>query len=239
MAEVQPQLQADLRSAVEGSQVVLLLDDSGSMSTRVRPPPGSPSSGNPNTTRWSELIGDVAQLLELVTALKPNEGVDVHFMNRPGVTGVTNAQQLNTCFSRGPGGGTPMIGSLRKMFQMYGNPGRRVLLILVTDGEPSDGSYNQLFRTLQSMPSHMYLSMVECNDNEEEMEYLSGWDTKLARFHNQEDYGAELDLVRRAQGRQVKFTRANYIQMIVLSPIYPQYAIDVRGLRNSDCCTIL
>ena len=29
-------------------------------------------------------------------------------------------------------------------------------------------------------------------------------------------------------GLNVKFTRAHYVQMIVLSPIYPRYAIDIR-----------
>ncbi len=84
----------------------------------------------------------------------------------------------------------------------------------------------------------------------------------------QEDYGEELNLVRRVNGPSTKFTRANYVQMILLSPIYPQaghtnvklylpiqsttclqYAIDMRtrgGKRgggyagnNDGCCVIL
>jgi hypothetical protein len=120
------------------------------------------------------------------------------------------------------------------MYQMYASH-PKVLLILVTDGEPSDGDYNQLFQCLTKLPANMYLSMVECNDNEEEMDYLSGWDTRLPRFHNQEDYGEELNLVRRVNGPNTKFTRANYVQMICLSPMYPKYAIDIRatgGKRN-------
>ncbi len=63
---------------------------------------------------------------------------------------------------------------------------------------------------LQMRPTNIYLSLVECkleqlnccptaipfdlrrstgNDNEEEMDYLTGWDQLLPRFHNQEDYG--------------------------------------------------
>jgi hypothetical protein len=60
-----------------------------------------------------------------------------------------------------------MITALRRLFQQYAAAPSRVLLIFVTDGEPSDGSYNQLFATLQSMPQNIYLSLVECNDNEE------------------------------------------------------------------------
>jgi hypothetical protein len=35
---------------------------------------------------------------------------------------------------------------------------------------------------------------------------------------SQEDYPEELNLVRRIQGPNAKFTRANYIQMCLLSP---------------------
>lgn len=56
------------------------------------------------------------------------------------------------------------------------------------------------------MPRNVYMSLIECNDNEarvvmhraaasagitapllqEEMNFLTGWDTQLRRFHNQE-----------------------------------------------------
>eukprot|EP01106_Pelomyxa_sp_JSP_P016562 TRINITY_DN623_c0_g2_i1.p2 TRINITY_DN623_c0_g2~~TRINITY_DN623_c0_g2_i1.p2 ORF type:complete len:151 (+),score=51.66 TRINITY_DN623_c0_g2_i1:100-552(+) len=122
-----------------------------------------------------------------------------------------------------------MVAMFRRMFAMYRAEVGRVLLILVTDGEPSDGSYSALFSTLKNeRPANFYVSFVECNDNEEEMDYLTGWDTKLQRFHNQEDYGEELRLVRAVQGPTAKFTRSNYVQMIVLSPIFPKYAVDMR-----------
>ena len=66
-----------------------------------------------------------------------------------------------------------MIGAPRQIFSRYRDAGGRVLVILVTDGEPSDGQYSDLKRCLQSAPSNIYISMVECNDNEEEMDYLS------------------------------------------------------------------
>ena len=244
-AEVRPDTQADLYDAVAKSKIVLLLDDSGSMSTRITPQASSSPVGA-ITTRWTELMGDTANIVQLVTSVNPR-GVDVHFMNRQGKLGVTDASQLAPLFLNGPSGGTPMIGLFRRMYDMYRGESGRVLLILVTDGEPSDGSYSDLFRVLTNKPDNFYVSFVECNDNEEEMDYLTGWDTRIARFHNQEDYGEELRLVRQVQGQNNKFTRANYVQMIVLSPIYPQYAIDLRRLGGKfityqgqvQCCAIL
>jgi hypothetical protein len=89
-----------------------------------------------------------------------------HFLNRPGLLNVTDQAQIIPLFAHGPAGGTPMISALRRLFAQYAASPSRVLLIFVTDGEPSDGSYSQLFTTLQGLPANMYLSFVECNDNE-------------------------------------------------------------------------
>ena len=222
-------------------------DDSGSMNTPVRAPGANPFAPV-TTTRWTELMGDVQQILQLSIAVSPQHGIDVHFMNRSGLLNVVDPMQLAPLFTQPPIGDTPMIGSLRRLYDVYRAVPGHVLLILVTDGEPSDGGYDDLFSVLNNKPGNVYVSLVECNDNEEEMDYLTGWDTRLARFHNQEDYGEELRLVRQVQGPATKFTRANYVQMIVLSPIYPQYAIDIRraggklfGLGGQPvlCCTLL
>lgn len=104
----------------------------------------------------------LADLLTLVNAVSPT-GVDIHFLNRPGLVNVTNQQQIVPLFASGPSGRTPMIGALQRLFMQYASSPSRVLLLFITDGEPSDGSYDQLFRTLQRIPSNMYLSFVECN----------------------------------------------------------------------------
>ena len=130
------------------------LDDSGSMGTRVNPP-GSPPGVI--TTRWMELLNDTADLLALVNAVSPT-GVDIHFLNRPGVMDVTSPAQIAPFFASGPSGGTPMIGALRRLFSQYARMPSRVLLLFITDGEPSDGTYKQLFTTLQGIPQNMYIS---------------------------------------------------------------------------------
>eukprot|EP00696_Hemimastix_kukwesjijk_P009058 gnl/Hemi2/21476_TR7142_c0_g23_i1.p1 gnl/Hemi2/21476_TR7142_c0_g23~~gnl/Hemi2/21476_TR7142_c0_g23_i1.p1 ORF type:complete len:287 (-),score=108.96 gnl/Hemi2/21476_TR7142_c0_g23_i1:71-859(-) len=235
-AEVPVGVQNDLWGVLTtgNTLIALLLDDSGSMNTPVMRPGGVTSA----TTRWAELQGDVGALLQLVTAVSPQPRVDIHFMNRPGLSGVTDPNQVMPLFARGPGGSTPMISLLQGVQRQYASHQGRVLVILITDGEPSDGNYDALKRVLLQMPPHFYTSFVECNDNEEEMDYLTSWDTQIPRFHNQEDYPEELRLVKQVNGN-VPFTRANYIQMVVLSPVCPQYAIDVRSLGGKFgvlCC---
>jgi hypothetical protein len=166
-AEVPAEIQSDLMSAVGGSTVVLLLDDSGSMSTPVRPPGSSPFAPV-TTTRWTELQNDVVGIIQLVTSINPR-GVDCYFMNRQGATGVNDVSQVAPLFAAPPEGATPIVGSLQRLFSQYARTAGRVIFVVVTDGEPSDGDFSALFRTIQSMPSNFFLSLVEANDNEEEM----------------------------------------------------------------------
>ena len=98
------------------------------MNTRVTPPGSAPGV---ITTRWQELLNDTADLLALVIAVSP-VGVDIHFLNRPGVMGVTNVSQVAPLFAPGPGGGTPMIGALQRLFRTYSNVPSRVLLLFIT-----------------------------------------------------------------------------------------------------------
>ena len=48
--------------------------------------------------------------------------------------------------------------------------------------------------------------------------------------------------MRQVNGPNAKFTRANYVQMIVLSPFFPKYAIDMRrnaGILGPGACCVV
>ena len=109
--ELKPDVQDDLFGVLTTSRIVLLLDDSGSMRTRVVAPGASAFAAGPVVTRWSELERLAAIIVTMVTATTP-AGVDVHFLNRPGALGVTSTAQLAPVFANGPAGGTPLITAL-------------------------------------------------------------------------------------------------------------------------------
>ena len=63
-------------------------------------------------------------------------GIDVHFMNRAGASGVSDVSQVGPLFAAPPSGGTPVVGCLQRLFAQYATFPGRVLFMLVTDGEP-------------------------------------------------------------------------------------------------------
>ena len=182
--EIRPAMADDLFGVLTTSRVVLLLDDSGSMNTSVSDP-NRPMA--PPTTRWAELLRLAACVVDIVTSTTP-AGCDCYFLNRPPVLGATSPEALAPAFNFAPPqGGTPLIGTLSRIFGAYqaeAEAGRRVIVVVITDGEPSDGSPDNLFALLRARHQNVHISLAECNDNEEEMSWLDGWDQRLVNFDN-------------------------------------------------------
>ena len=236
--EIKPDASADLLSVLSDTKIVLLLDDSGSMSTRVVDPGASAfalSAGGVQATRWSELEKLTASVVDMLTAAPTAEKMDAYFLNRGKHLNVSDRSQIAPFFSQGPRGGTPLCGSLRRIFDAYQadmQAGRRVLVIVITDGEPSDGGVDDLFSLMESALKYgrnkdkLFVSFAECNDNEEEMAYLDGWDTRLPHFDNTDDFPMEalrVKAAQRARGERQRFTYVDYVIKIVLGAVLRKY----------------
>jgi hypothetical protein len=170
--EIDPSTAADLATVRTFQRVLFLLDDSGSMRTKVLPP--GVNQWSPQyaacLTRWQELQNDVATMLGAVLAVKPAGGVDVYFLNRPGLYDVTSMAQLAPAFVAPPQGHTPINSVLAQIFARCRDcyPSGNCLVVAITDGEPSpeDGGTDGLFRVLSSgRPRNVFVTIAECNDN--------------------------------------------------------------------------
>lgn len=247
--EVNIQQADDLFGVLTSSRVVLLLDDSGSMRMGVAGRDGMQQG----VTRWSELLRLAGCIVDIVSSVTP-AGLDVFFLNRPGLFAVTDPAQLQPCFAMPPGGGTPLKTTLTGIFSRYNDEaaaGTRVLVIVVTDGEPSDCSVAELFNLLATRRHpNIHISLAECNDNEEEMAYLDGWDTQLQNFDNSDDYSLELARVRRAKGANFRFTYMDYAVKICLGSVMRKYFnLDQSSAAGGDrygnsngsdgCCSVM
>lgn len=249
--ELSPEIATQLHQVLSSCEVVLLCDDSGSMKTAI-------IEGNTGkqTTRWLELKKLAAVIIEFVTAINPN-GLDIYFFNRPTLHNVVDLAGLQNTFTDLPNGPTPLITTIRKIYQDKANlpDERQLLIVVITDGEPTDGYHDDLFNVLYNKKPNVHVSFAECTDREEEMEYLDRWDGRIRNFDNTEDYREELARIKAIQGPNFKFDYTDYVIKILLATFVRWYfnldqnrvkqTANYAGQSSYDrqkgcsCCTIL
>jgi len=232
--ELSPQVAQQLASVISNCEIVLLCDDSGSMASTI-----AEAGTGKQTTRWMELKRLVAVIIDYVTSIN-EAGLDLYFLNRGVVRGVKSVSGLQEVFSKDPGGGTPLIGALDTIYrdkQGGITKERQLLVVAVTDGEPSDGSTDALCNAIRRKPQGCHLSFAECTDRPEDMDYLDELDRSIPNFDNTDDYREELIKVKKRMGANFKFDFNDYVTKILLATFYKQYWL--LDQANSGCCTIL
>jgi len=219
--EIRLDFAAKLRQ-LESFDIVLLLDDSGSMATAataVDASPGDDTFGR-RATRWSELQRYCNTVVDLAAALDA-DGIDVRFLNRPGFSRVANMAQVAPAFAP-PSGGTPLAtavsGILREKAQVIAE--RKLLLVIATDGEPSDaGGISGFTQVLRDRPANVYVSIVACTDDEASIGYLSKLDRDIPRIDVCDDFQSERREILAAQGRAFRFSFGDYVVKSLLGCI--------------------
>jgi len=250
--ELRPPVPEQLKQVLSTCKIVLLCDDSSSMGNPISEEGTDPFAPK-KSTRWLELKKLAAVIIEFVTAINP-DGLDIHFLNRPSRLGVKDMTGLQSAFSDLPNGKTPLIGALKKVHDDNKGSlnGRQLLIVVITDGEPSDGGRYDLYNRLVSITrdGNVHVSFAECTDNADDMEYLDQWDGRIQNFDNTDDYREELQRVKRVQGQSFKFDYTDYVIKILLATFVRWYFnLDQRTVSgprqqyrsNTDdsCCTIL
>ena len=226
---------------LEGFETIIVCDDSGSMSTVVDTPMNDPYART--KTRWDELCRSVTIITELATSLDPN-GVDVYFLNRPPIYGVTTAQQIQEAFSYPPQGLTPTVQALNRVFQEKAAAIRekKVLLILATDGEPTTptGAVNipEFKAWVANRPSNLFMSVLVCTDDDATVAYLNAMDKSMKNFDVVDDYKSEREEARRAKGPSFPFSFGDYLVKVMLGSIDPAFD-NLDESTSSGCCTLL
>ncbi|KAI9216679.1 hypothetical protein BC828DRAFT_393064 [Blastocladiella britannica] len=230
--EIRPDFVAKLQQ-LRGFSIVLLCDDSGSMATPCVDGAGRGANQDPYApprTRWTELRDYVRIAVDLASCFGA-EGVDVRFLNRQGLRGVTDAAQVDILFALNPAGYTPIVPALNTILHDYRvelaeHP---VLVILVTDGEPTDtaGRSNTaaFLHAVQTKPARLHLSIVACTDDEDAVGYLDRVDCSAPHVDVCDDYPSERKQVQAAQGGagRFPFSFGDYLVKSMLGPIDPYF----------------
>jgi hypothetical protein len=209
---------------LEAYEIVIVCDDSGSMSNTIS---GSPSHGTGDPygkrhTRWDELKHYVSIVTDIAGVLDTN-GLDIYFLNRPALTGITNSGQIQTVFSVGPNGYTPIPRVLKQIFGNWRNQEKKLLVILATDGKPTDDNGNdatsEFYSILHARSSNIKVSIIACTDDNATMDYLNNIDHIIPSVDVNDDYMSEAKEVARAQGNTYAFSFGDYVVKTLLGPV--------------------
>jgi hypothetical protein len=207
--------------------VVLLLDDSGSMNTGLKLPPGS-SVYAKKKTRWQELAESTAIVIDIASSMDDN-GIDVYFMNRGTLSGVTDFSQISQFFSTPAAGFTPTNRVLQQIMADRKKKGceKKALIVICTDGTPTDdngdevGKIDELKTTLKNRKTadENYVTFRACTDNSATLSYLNSWDKELDRVDVISDYATEKAEVQACQGKDFQFEFPDYVIKMLLGGI--------------------
>ncbi|CAF4039466.1 unnamed protein product [Rotaria sp. Silwood2] len=198
-------------------KIVVLCDDSDSMNTLV---------DGTTDTRWDELRSIVRIVIEIGTVLDSN-GIDVHFLNRSSMPNVTDTQQVVESFSQRPAGVTPLTPVLRRIFQSTASKptsDKRLLVIVVTDGAPTDPNGNVDVQSLENLMCNerqgntTYVTFV-CTDDESSTAYLSKWHLTMMNFNVVDNYTTERVTVRHSRGYKYPFSFGDYVAKALLTAV--------------------
>jgi hypothetical protein len=215
--------------ALEGFEIVIILDDSSSMCTpnidrNLRDI--SPFSQLP--TRWDELKHVVSIIVDLASTLDP-DGIDIHFLNRSPLLHVADSSQLNETFSRLPNGPTPLTRVLTEVLNIK-RPhvhDRKLLVLIATDGLPTDDNgqndLHRLERVLRTErhPSvdRIYISFIACTNDLQSVGYLNQFDKKIPYVDVLDDYQSERAEILAVQGKHFPFSYGDYVVKILMGSI--------------------
>jgi hypothetical protein len=228
--ELNPYIAEQLKNVLSTCEIVLLCDDSESMSLNIAEEGTDPFAPR-NSTRWLELKKLAAVIIQFVTSVNDN-GLDLYFLNRQKICNVNSLSGLQNIFNLPPQGSTNISNALLEIYEdkKYVLGHKKLLIVVVTDGEPTDNTKNPrttLFNTIQYIVSdgsnNVHISFAECTDNSEDMQYLDDWDGLLQNFDNTDDYREELIKIKAIQGMQFKFDYTDYVIKILLATFIRWY----------------
>ena len=222
-----------LLDVLQHREIVLLCDDSSSMLNTVIEEGNDPFASN-NSTRWQLLKRIAASIIDFVTSVS-HHGLDLYFLKRPTYANCTSVQGLQNVFNAPPDEiGTPLISALQRIYRDKAGH-RGLLIVVITDGEPNDGTRDDLRRVLLSKPSDCHVSFAECTDQEDDMVYLDQLKGQIPLFDNTDIYRLEAQRVKNLQGQSFKFDWTDYVIKILLATFIPSYwNLDQRKVWNGQ-----
>jgi hypothetical protein len=204
-----------------GTEVIVVADDSGSMrqiADRTR-----------GTTRWDELKQKLNDLLELLLVVDGDAHFELRFLNTNGPPGspqrhsdIHRKADLDACWAwAAPGGATPLINILKE----YMDPSQKHfetdrLVIVMTDGEPSDGTFESLRDVVVRKPDKCYASFIMCTEDDDVVNQYERSIDSIKGVDVHDDYWSEKSQAEK-HGRKMNLN--TYLVKCILGPKLRKY----------------
>ncbi|CAF1491582.1 unnamed protein product [Adineta steineri] len=224
---------------LEGYEIAFIVDDSGSMNTPLGDLSG-PFDHNP--TRWDELRRTVSIVVDIASVFDP-DGVDIFFLNREPMRNVKNAEELKPVFAMPPSGPTPIARVLRHVLQakQLEVQERKLLILIATDGIPTNDSGQQDTKTLENILRHerkpinrIPVTIIACTDDDECIGYLNNWDKKIPNLDVADDYKSERTEIHKVQGKEFPFSFGDYVVKVLMGAVDDWFdTLDERRVTGS------
>ena len=214
-------------------EIALIIDDSGSMNTPL-------NDGSGHATRWDELKSVMKIVLDIALTFD-DDGIDMYFLNRENVYGVTSYEQIEYTMSIPPSGVTNLKGTSEQLYSDYTNHSKKVLQVICTDGLPTNGFGNPDINGFTECIKKrncdkFYISILACSDNDKDVGYLEKLDKTVKNVDILDDYISEKKQVLKVQGRKFKYEFNDHIVRLLLGPIIPELdALDEYPLSGCRC----
>ena len=156
--------------------------------------------------------------------------------------GVHDVNQLDGYFASGPNGYTPLTSTFNTVLAHNQDAirERKLLVMIVTDGEPTDNMGNvgvQDFRKALSNRTpieRIFVTIVACTDDDESISYLNRWDREIRNLDVVDDFRNEKSEVQKAKGRNYRFSYGDYVVKSLIGAIDPK--LDQFDEKAQNCC---
>ncbi len=196
-------------------EIVVIADDSGSMDL--------PFERGKVQTRWEYLKSIIGMVIKAATIFDSN-GFDLYFLNRGACLNVADSDKLKKFFVLGPSGGTPLLGMLNTVFTEYARKSssglidKKLLVIVCTDGEPSDqidflktpdirSLIESTFKVNKSFCDKVALNFVMCTTDEIILRY---YDEQIDPLKSEEsELDLKIDLISEYSREKVRVEETN------------------------------
>jgi hypothetical protein len=216
-------------SSLDMYDIVIIADDSSSMN----------QSAGRGKTRWEELCESISKVVQL-GSIFDDDGIDLFFLNREGKTNVTSYDIVHECFQKLPRGYTPLTRCVKEIYAQYASNPKPVILVIATDGEPSDDNGRRRIDEFKSCIRNrdvdkFFINILICSDQSDEIGYLDDLDNNVKHVDAIDDFFTEKKQVQAIQGADFSYTYGDHIVRLLLGAPFPKWdALDEKKLGGSS-----